>query len=75
MRFIHIGLLCVQENAESRPTMASIVRMLNANSFTLPRPSQPAFYSGDGESLSRDKNQINHIASLNDVTITEFDAR
>ncbi|CAD5326760.1 unnamed protein product [Arabidopsis thaliana] len=75
MKCIHIGLLCVQDNAESRPTMASVVVMLNANSFTLPRPSQPAFYTGDGESILRYTNQINHIASLNDVTITEFDAR
>ncbi|VVB06885.1 unnamed protein product [Arabis nemorensis] len=40
MKCIHISLLCVQENAESRPTMASVVVMLNANSLTFPRPSQ-----------------------------------
>ncbi|ANM67710.1 Protein kinase superfamily protein [Arabidopsis thaliana] len=74
---IHIGLLCVQENPGSRPTMASIVRMLNANSFTLPRPLQPAFYSGVVDSSSRDNNHTRNprIASLNDVTITELDPR
>ena len=44
MRCIHIGLLCVQENVTDRPTMASIVLMLNSFSLTLPVPSEPAFF-------------------------------
>ena len=44
MRCIHIGLLCVQENVADRPTMSSVVRMLNSYSFTLPIPLQPAFF-------------------------------
>ncbi|CAL9001515.1 unnamed protein product [Prunus brigantina] len=44
MRCIHIGLLCVQENVADRPTMASVILMMNSYSFTLPVPSQPAFY-------------------------------
>ncbi|XP_010456187.1 PREDICTED: putative receptor-like protein kinase At4g00960 [Camelina sativa] len=75
MKCIHIGLLCVQENPESRPTMPSVVAMLNANSFTLPRPLQPAFYSGVVEPSSRDNNHTSSTASLNNVTITELDPR
>ncbi|KAI3881672.1 hypothetical protein MKW92_001416 [Papaver armeniacum] len=45
IRCIHIGLLCVQENAADRPTMASIVLMLNNYSTNLPVPSVPALYS------------------------------
>ncbi|KAK4488316.1 hypothetical protein RD792_004072 [Penstemon davidsonii] len=44
LRCIHIGLLCVQENATDRPIMASVVLMLNSFSLTLPIPSEPAFY-------------------------------
>lgn len=44
IRCIHIGLLCVQENLADRPTMASVVLMLNSYSHTLPVPSEPAFY-------------------------------
>ncbi|OIV91160.1 hypothetical protein TanjilG_30382 [Lupinus angustifolius] len=44
MRCIHIGLLCVQENLADRPTMASVVLMLNSYSTTLPVPSEPAFF-------------------------------
>ncbi|CAJ1977295.1 unnamed protein product [Sphenostylis stenocarpa] len=44
MRCIHIGLLCVQENLTDRPTMATIMLMLNSESISLPIPSEPAFY-------------------------------
>nr|XP_043627152.1 putative receptor-like protein kinase At4g00960 [Erigeron canadensis] len=44
VRSIHIGLLCVQENVSNRPTMASIVLMLNSFSITLPMPAEPAFF-------------------------------
>ncbi|BBH05689.1 cysteine-rich RECEPTOR-like protein kinase 6 [Prunus dulcis] len=44
MRCIHIGLLCVQENVADRPTMASVIVMLNSYSLSLPVPSQPAFF-------------------------------
>ncbi|WCJ20328.1 cysteine-rich RLK (RECEPTOR-like protein kinase) 26 [Euphorbia peplus] len=40
---IHIGLLCVQDNIAERPSMASIILMLNSHSYTLPLlPSQPS---------------------------------
>ncbi|CAI9787886.1 unnamed protein product [Fraxinus pennsylvanica] len=44
VRCIHIGLLCVQENAAHRPTMGSIVLMFTSFSITLPAPSKPAFF-------------------------------
>ena len=44
IRCIHIGLLCVQENAADRPNMASVALMLSSSSVTLQVPSKPAFY-------------------------------
>ncbi|XP_042942328.1 cysteine-rich receptor-like protein kinase 25 isoform X2 [Carya illinoinensis] len=44
---IHIGLLCVQENPDDRPTMASIVVMLESYTVTLPTPEKPAFFLQD----------------------------
>uniref|UniRef100_M4CWE4 Uncharacterized protein n=1 Tax=Brassica campestris TaxID=3711 RepID=M4CWE4_BRACM len=70
MKCIHIGLLCVQENAESRPTMAYVVVMLSASSFALPRPSQPGFCPLDGESSSSRGNHTSSIPSFNSVSIT-----
>ncbi|XP_039168230.1 putative receptor-like protein kinase At4g00960 [Eucalyptus grandis] len=43
-RCIHIGLLCVQENVADRPTMASVLLMLNSHSVTLQVPLHPAFF-------------------------------
>ena len=43
-RCIHIGLLCVQEKVADRPTLASVLLMLNSQSFYLPVPRQPAFF-------------------------------
>ena len=44
IRCIHIGLLCVQEDAAERPTMALVVLMLSSLSITLALPSEPAFF-------------------------------
>ncbi|XP_023748859.1 cysteine-rich receptor-like protein kinase 44 isoform X2 [Lactuca sativa] len=43
-RSIQIGLLCVQDTAYDRPTMAAVVLMLNSFSITLPVPSKAAFF-------------------------------
>ncbi|GAY34229.1 hypothetical protein CUMW_010310 [Citrus unshiu] len=46
IRCIQLGLLCVQEDPAERPSMATIVLMLNSYSVTLPLPQQPAFFIG-----------------------------
>ncbi|KAL1537394.1 non-specific serine/threonine protein kinase [Salvia divinorum] len=48
LRCIHIGLLCVQEDAADRPTMASVVLMLSSVFIALNLPSEPAFYAASG---------------------------
>ncbi|KAK7405865.1 hypothetical protein VNO78_07475 [Psophocarpus tetragonolobus] len=42
VRCMHIGLLCVQENPEHRPTMSNVVVLLGSESMALPQPRQPA---------------------------------
>ncbi|KAK7343558.1 hypothetical protein VNO77_12373 [Canavalia gladiata] len=44
LRCIHIGLLCVQENPNARPTMAAVVSYLHNHSLELPSPHEPAFF-------------------------------
>ncbi|KAF8035777.1 hypothetical protein BT93_C1718 [Corymbia citriodora subsp. variegata] len=45
IRCVHIGLLCVQNDKEARPTMDTVVLMLNsADSVSLPVPEQPTFF-------------------------------
>ncbi|KAL9384084.1 hypothetical protein Peur_024407 [Populus x canadensis] len=44
-RYMHIGLLCVQEDFGGRPTMSSVVSMLKNESSTLPKPKRPGFFA------------------------------
>ncbi|KAK7374326.1 hypothetical protein VNO80_07754 [Phaseolus coccineus] len=44
IRCIDIGLLCVEEDLNNRPTMANVALMLNSCSITLPVPKKPAFF-------------------------------
>ncbi|KAL7213432.1 hypothetical protein ACSBR2_016038 [Camellia fascicularis] len=46
LKCIHIGLLCVQEDAADRPTMSLVVVILRSDTVTLPQPKQPAFLVG-----------------------------
>ncbi|PRQ28547.1 putative protein kinase RLK-Pelle-DLSV family [Rosa chinensis] len=46
LRYIHIGLLCVQEDANNRPTMSSVVLMLKSENIRLSKPERPAFFTG-----------------------------
>lgn len=42
-RCIHIGLLCVQELPEDRPSTSAVESMLSTGIVKLPEPKQPAF--------------------------------
>ncbi|KAH9796552.1 putative cysteine-rich receptor-like protein kinase 35 [Citrus sinensis] len=82
MRCIHIGLLCVQENVANRPTMASVVVMLNSSSLSLPLPSQPAFFmhttmeQDNLEFTASDQSKSGSIHfTVNEVTVSELDPR
>ncbi|KAM7461139.1 hypothetical protein LguiA_029260 [Lonicera macranthoides] len=44
MRCIQMGLLCVQEDVDTRPSMATIVLMLGSYTVSLPLPEQPPFF-------------------------------
>ena len=85
MRYIYIGLLCVQENVADRPTMASVVLMLSSYSTTLSSPSKPAFFM-HGSIESNSVLQWEHDsrvtepnlsiqASINEVSIIELSSR
>ncbi|GKV19274.1 hypothetical protein SLEP1_g29560 [Rubroshorea leprosula] len=89
IRCIQIGLLCVQEDPAERPTMATIVLMLNSYSVTVPLPNEPAFFlhsrtepvklleSDQSTSvLESDQSKSQSMQySTNEVSITELDPR
>lgn len=82
MKCIHIGLLCVQENASDRVDMSTVVFMLGDNAVDFPSPKHPAFTAerrrresndggnGSGALLSGGTN-----TSVNDVTLTDVHGR
>ncbi|KAH9748230.1 cysteine-rich receptor-like protein kinase 10 [Citrus sinensis] len=75
LKFIHIGLLCVQQDPADRPTMSSVVVMLASDSMTIPQPTEPAFSVGrvvanSGHLLSSAK-----VGSVNNVTVSDVSPR
>ncbi|PRQ31291.1 putative protein kinase RLK-Pelle-DLSV family [Rosa chinensis] len=80
IRCIHIGLLCVQENMNDRPTMAAIVSMLNSHSLTISIPSRAPYYwhyntdsdtSGSGfrliETSAKFESSV-YVSAVSDIT-------
>jgi len=43
MKCVNIGLLCVQDDPNDRPTMSNVVTMLDSEAATVPTPKRPAF--------------------------------
>ncbi|KAK6917373.1 Serine-threonine/tyrosine-protein kinase, catalytic domain [Dillenia turbinata] len=85
LRRIQIGLLCVQEDPDVRPTMASVMLMLNSFSVTLSLPQKPALcvwsrtrsgLSFPIKGLESDQSTSKSMpSSVNDVSITELEPR
>ncbi|KAK6932361.1 Gnk2-homologous domain [Dillenia turbinata] len=69
---MHIGLLCVQEDAFDRPTMSSVVRMLKKEDVILCQPKRPAFCVGR---FTDHYETIASISSVNDLTISALLSR
>ena len=78
LRCIHVGLLCVQQRPEDRPTMPSVVLMFDSENPTLPQPKQPGLYSErylteiDSSSTGTFRNTY---TMMKDVTITTVQGR
>ncbi|KAL9243551.1 hypothetical protein vseg_017426 [Gypsophila vaccaria] len=76
LRCLQVGLLCVQERPEDRPTMGSVVLMLSSDSTSLAQPKLPGFCMGwnpvetDSSSSKQDES-----FTVNQVTVTVLNAR
>lgn len=66
---IHIGLLCVQERADDRPTMSTVVFMLS-NKIELPLPNQPAFIHKGSHHDADPSSSSAGAYSVNELSIT-----
>ncbi|KAG6385386.1 hypothetical protein SASPL_154221 [Salvia splendens] len=68
-RAIHVGLLCVQNSPDDRPSMSSVVFMLG-NDVALPQAKQPGFFTERDISIDHSSSSSNPTASYNELTIT-----
>ncbi|KAJ8761554.1 hypothetical protein K2173_004330 [Erythroxylum novogranatense] len=74
LRCIQIGLLCVQVDAEDRPTISEVLRMLNRET-ALPYPKEPAFVSRKSCSSYSNSQEAEGVCSVNEITQSVVDAR
>ncbi|KAF7119984.1 hypothetical protein RHSIM_Rhsim13G0161200 [Rhododendron simsii] len=81
-RCIHIALLCVQNDPDARPSMATVILMLNSYSSSLSLPQQPGFLgqnrtgSNIFKELESDQSTSQSIQwSINEASITQLDPR
>ncbi|XP_022927517.1 G-type lectin S-receptor-like serine/threonine-protein kinase At1g11300 isoform X1 [Cucurbita moschata] len=77
LRCIHVGLLCVQEFANDRPNITTILSMLHNEIADLPMPKQPGFSSSNQIEIRTERFEQNHLetCSKNMITITSFNGR
>lgn len=68
VRCIHVGLLCVQEIMNERPTMSEVVIMLSNETAPIPLPKKPAF------TIHR-SSQMSSRFSNNEVTMSNVEPR
>ncbi|XP_073280427.1 receptor-like serine/threonine-protein kinase SD1-8 [Primulina huaijiensis] len=76
IRCIQVGLLCVQEHAEDRPNMSTVVLMLSSESASMPQPKNPGFCLGR-RPLETDSSsgKQEESCTVNQVTVTMMDGR
>lgn len=78
-RCLHVGLLCIQDNPEERPTMSTVVLMLRSEQMVLSPPTSPpsfglptrtSYHRRSEEGSSSSMNNSAKIYSVNEVTLT-----
>lgn len=75
LKCIQVGLLCVQEHADDRPVMSSVVLMLSSENPTMPHPKNPGFCLGRAVETDSSSSKHEETCTVNQVTVTMLDAR
>jgi len=79
LKCINIGLLCIQEDPNIRPTMSTVISYLN-NHSELSSPQDPTFFMRNihhhiipqqGSSSGQDENGYKQ-SSINDMSVSNF---
>ncbi|KAD7478990.1 hypothetical protein E3N88_02126 [Mikania micrantha] len=72
LRCLLIGLLCVQEDPQDRPTMTGVLAMLGMDIESLPDPKEPAFVS---KKRVHSSPSYASESEINQLTITQAEGR
>ncbi|XP_021307168.1 G-type lectin S-receptor-like serine/threonine-protein kinase B120 [Sorghum bicolor] len=70
---IHIGLLCVQDNPNSRPFMSSILSVLETGDISLPPPKLPTYFAERNHGTDGAAEAV--VNSANSMSVTELEGR
>lgn len=70
IKCIHIGLLCVQEDPNDRPTMATINFYLNSPLVNLPSPREPEYFRHRQEHRMPSLDTTGDSYSINETSLT-----
>ncbi|XP_019155956.1 PREDICTED: uncharacterized protein LOC109152764 [Ipomoea nil] len=73
-RYIHVGLLCVQQRPEDRPIMSYVVTILS-NDSTLPEAKEPGFFTEQRVNKGDCSSSTQGTGSTNECTMTVLDPR
>ncbi|KAK3429142.1 hypothetical protein EUGRSUZ_E00546 [Eucalyptus grandis] len=74
-RCINVGLLCTQEFAQDRPTISTVISMINNEIVGLPSPNKPAFTERQTTTDTGSSRQSQKKYSANHVTLTSLEGR
>ena len=73
---IQLGLLCVQEFPEDRPTISGVISMLDADIVTdLPHPNRPGFTEREVYSTDRHPQNGQEHCTVNQLSLTVVSGR
>ncbi|KAK4594742.1 hypothetical protein RGQ29_018448 [Quercus rubra] len=75
LRYIHVSLLCVEDDVVDRPTMSDMLSMLTNESAQLPLPKKPAFSIGKKAIGANTPNNELELHTMNGLSISDMDAR
>ncbi|KAK8942024.1 G-type lectin S-receptor-like serine/threonine-protein kinase B120 [Platanthera guangdongensis] len=69
---INVGLLCIQDRANDRPTMSSVIMMLESDNYVHPTPRRPRFAAeiipSENDSLIFDRKTVTRNPSITILT-------
>ncbi|KAM1731811.1 hypothetical protein ACFX11_017648 [Malus domestica] len=75
LRCLQVALLCVQENADDRPTMLEVYSMLKSDTQAVPTPTKTAFSVKNYDNVDNICTPQPGNCSVNDAQISELQPR